>query len=197
MMNNYLEHYGIKGQRWNVRRFQNEDGTLTAEGRERYGHLQNYGDSGVIKKWTLGSEGGNYAFAKWRERRHTKNLNRYKEMQAKAEEKGKTSKLAERGMKKYQSKLDAQGAANKNLDAYRKHHTTAELVVQNHLGTFAGGNAWRHARARGESRLSAFMETATPIAPILRMARDKKAYGKYIVFAEPAVNEYDANGMRD
>lgn len=34
---NYLEHYGIKGQRWGTRRFQNEDGTLTAEGRERYG----------------------------------------------------------------------------------------------------------------------------------------------------------------
>ena len=27
--NAYLEHYGIKGQTWGVRRFQNEDGTLT------------------------------------------------------------------------------------------------------------------------------------------------------------------------
>lgn len=34
---NYLEHHGIKGQRWGTRRFQNEDGTLTAEGRDRYG----------------------------------------------------------------------------------------------------------------------------------------------------------------
>lgn len=29
-------HHGIKGQRWGVRRFQNEDGTLTAAGRKRY-----------------------------------------------------------------------------------------------------------------------------------------------------------------
>ena len=33
---NYLAHYGIKGQRWGLRRFQNEDGTLTEEGKERY-----------------------------------------------------------------------------------------------------------------------------------------------------------------
>lgn len=32
-----LYHHGIKGQKWGVRRFQNEDGSLTTEGRERYG----------------------------------------------------------------------------------------------------------------------------------------------------------------
>ena len=30
-----LYHYGIKGQRWGVRRYQNEDGTYTSEGKER------------------------------------------------------------------------------------------------------------------------------------------------------------------
>lgn len=33
----FLCHYGIKGQKWGVRRFQEENGTLTAAGRERYG----------------------------------------------------------------------------------------------------------------------------------------------------------------
>jgi hypothetical protein len=32
----YLAHFGIKGQKWGVRRFQEEDGSLTAEGRARY-----------------------------------------------------------------------------------------------------------------------------------------------------------------
>lgn len=32
-----LCHWGIKGQRWGDRRFQNEDGSWTPEGRERYG----------------------------------------------------------------------------------------------------------------------------------------------------------------
>ena len=33
---NELMHYGILGQKWGVRRYQNEDGTLTDEGRRRY-----------------------------------------------------------------------------------------------------------------------------------------------------------------
>lgn len=32
-----LYHHGIKGQKWGVRRFENEDGTLTPEGKIRYG----------------------------------------------------------------------------------------------------------------------------------------------------------------
>lgn len=35
--NEYLVHYGIKGQKKGLRRFQNEDGSYTAEGKERYG----------------------------------------------------------------------------------------------------------------------------------------------------------------
>lgn len=31
-----LCHHGIKGQRWGIRRYQNEDGTLTEEGKKRY-----------------------------------------------------------------------------------------------------------------------------------------------------------------
>lgn len=36
----YLEHHGVKGQRWGVRRYQNADGSLTSAGRKRY----EYGD---------------------------------------------------------------------------------------------------------------------------------------------------------
>lgn len=35
-----LEHFGIKGQKWGVRRFENADGTLTAEGKKRYNKYQ-------------------------------------------------------------------------------------------------------------------------------------------------------------
>lgn len=33
----YLAHHGVKGQKWGVRRYQNPDGSLTDEGRRRYG----------------------------------------------------------------------------------------------------------------------------------------------------------------
>lgn len=36
-MQNYLAHHGIVGQRKGIRRFQNEDGSLTPAGKERYG----------------------------------------------------------------------------------------------------------------------------------------------------------------
>ena len=32
----YLQHYGIKGQKWGIRRFQNEDRTLTEAGKEEF-----------------------------------------------------------------------------------------------------------------------------------------------------------------
>ncbi len=35
-INNELCHWGIKGQKWGIRRFQNKDGTLTKEGMLRY-----------------------------------------------------------------------------------------------------------------------------------------------------------------
>ena len=34
---NYLEHHGIKGQKWGIRRYQNPDGTYTKAGIKRYG----------------------------------------------------------------------------------------------------------------------------------------------------------------
>lgn len=34
---NCLAHHGIKGQKWGIRRYQNEDGSLTEAGRRRYG----------------------------------------------------------------------------------------------------------------------------------------------------------------
>lgn len=37
----YLAHHGIKGQKWGVRRYQNPDGSLTPEGRQRYKYRSN------------------------------------------------------------------------------------------------------------------------------------------------------------
>lgn len=47
-----LCHHGVKGQRWGVRRFQDKNGRLTAEGRKRYGY-------GPARKGKHGDAGGN------------------------------------------------------------------------------------------------------------------------------------------
>lgn len=54
-MNNELYHHGILGQKWGVRRFQNEDGSLTPEGEKRYSEsLSNvYGNDQETDDYTI------------------------------------------------------------------------------------------------------------------------------------------------
>jgi len=50
----YLAHHGVKGMRWGIRNYQNADGTLTAEGRQRYGLNRSasdvYAKRGILSK---------------------------------------------------------------------------------------------------------------------------------------------------
>lgn len=38
-MSEFLCHYGVKGMKWGIRRYQNKDGSLTPEGKIRYGRI--------------------------------------------------------------------------------------------------------------------------------------------------------------
>lgn len=40
MGSDYISHFGVKGMKWGIRRYQNRDGTLTPEGRKRYGRSE-------------------------------------------------------------------------------------------------------------------------------------------------------------
>ena len=171
----FLMHYGVKGQKWGERRYRNEDGSLTAEGREHYG----IGKMTDTKRY-LGGGNARRAFARWREKRHGVNL-----------EKAKAAGN-ERKIKKYQSKLDAQKQANADMQEYLKKSSTGKLVAQNAATIALAGplaskgtiHAYRKSRARGASGIRAFVETAIPIAgTILKMKGNKKKYGKRIVWS--------------
>ena len=59
IVNGELCHYGVKGQKWGVRRYQNADGRLTDEGKAKYGdditkrkvkHVKKQFQAGVMSK---------------------------------------------------------------------------------------------------------------------------------------------------
>ncbi len=41
-MATYIAHHGVLGMKWGIRRYQNKDGTLTEEGKKRYGVGEDY-----------------------------------------------------------------------------------------------------------------------------------------------------------
>lgn len=120
-----LYHHGIKGQKWGVRRYQNEDGSLTAEGRSRYGkELGEYANKkqGVIRKFATGD------WVLGRKRIGERLENRYERKAKEAKEEGR-SKEAE----SYESARKAQRQRNIDREVYQSRTSTGKLVLQNFL----------------------------------------------------------------
>lgn len=47
----YLVHHGIKGQKWGIRRYQNEDGSLTVAGKKRQQRIENAEKHAWVLHW--------------------------------------------------------------------------------------------------------------------------------------------------
>lgn len=118
----YLEHHGIKGQRWGVRRFQNKDGTLTRAGRSRYDYRQ----SDSYKNGTRGErqkQSNNY------------NWNR--------------AKYGERSANRIQYDVNEKGLSNREAVRKEKRHRR-RVIAAMYLGSTAvkvaaaAGKAWYH-----------------------------------------------------
>lgn len=57
MDENALEHHGIKGMRWGIRRYQNSDGSLTAAGKKHRGESSSESSSSSSSKTASSSKG--------------------------------------------------------------------------------------------------------------------------------------------
>jgi hypothetical protein len=57
MDDNVLTHYGIRGMKWGVRRYQNKDGSLTSAGKKRYKKTPEQLESEAQKKQDVKNRG--------------------------------------------------------------------------------------------------------------------------------------------
>ena len=97
-MDNELMHYGVLGMKWGIRRYQNEDGSLTTEGKKHYANEAAYN---IGKKATVAG----YAAQKAQKRADKANAKLQK-----AEESGSLRKI-----EKAQARADIANRVNKEL----------------------------------------------------------------------------------
>jgi hypothetical protein len=143
----YLAHHGIKGQRWGIRRYQNEDGSLTSAGKQRYGYSGNVRD--VSKK----------EYAKDRKKR----------IAAEAEA-IKNSKVSNREKAKALSKL---GAHSESADYYRKDFINKKrAVIIGNLAYAVGSKLASQALANAVSNGKMSFETGASIAKAVKTGKD-------------------------
>lgn len=116
----YLAHHGIKGQKWGVRRFQNQDGSLTSAGKQRYGQADK-GFARDFRTWQVQRVGASWDKENARtNRRLQKKVDQSNNRLAVAKVKGASSKKIERlKRKRDEAKLRADFIADVN-ERYKK-----------------------------------------------------------------------------
>ena len=125
-MNDYTEtlyHHGIPGQKWGLRRFQNEDGSLTAAGREHYGYgpkRQKYEAQKMIYKSAKKDARNAHLDAYAYNNRHPISKQTNKNVAKKLKQKLINAAMYERASKDAKEAMKAAKQEYKNSDEYKK-----------------------------------------------------------------------------
>ena len=154
-----LRHYGVIGMKWGMRKYQNEDGSLTPEGKARY-------DSGEMYK----SHG-----TKKLEKRVAK-LKKKKEAASKS---GKNTARVSKKLKKKMDRLKTSKIMDKAYLDYARKTSYGKAILQNLLFGSFGARGYQQSRAMGLGRLtSAGMANAssTPLSNQLSRYSSRKTY---------------------
>lgn len=179
-----LYHHGIKGQKWGIRRYQNEDGSLTAEGRRRYGDsLGEYANRSQSVLRRLASGDVPVGFLR------TQRIGDKLEARYKRKESEKRSSGNSKEADSYKRLYEAQRQKNIDRDTYVSKTSTGKLLAQNFLLGDVGATSYRVARQRGQTRGQAAVSGILASIPYVGFAasigseayKSKKAYGSIAI----------------
>lgn len=147
----YLCHYGIKGMKWGLRRYQNSDGSLTAAGRARYGDFKTLGKHINDEKKKARVLAGAAATTDRALTRANQRVQKYTDKLEARRAKGKDTTRQERKLNAAkESQKDITNLAETNRAAVKKHYDslvkefgkeTVNNVVRNEKGEISDGVA--------------------------------------------------------
>ena len=181
-----LYHYGVKGQKWGVRNYQNPDGTLTAAGQRQYAKKKDYRyGAGLYEIQTRSRLLDSDRAHKLGSRDLKENRVAYYESRLDRYRTKSPSKINKMIVSQTKKKLAAQKAANKSRELYDDRTRTSQIWVQNKLLGTNAAERYRDARARGDSRARSFVEgvlSKTPIGVIMRRRGSRRAYGASVTW---------------
>lgn len=156
----FLLHYGVKGQKWGVRRYQNYDGSFTPLGYKRRKHYK----STLFRKTLAPELRSNASLLKSRERSAEIRAEKSKKFfENKLRTTGKIDREALAKAEQRNTDYAIVKLRNKKLKNYAKTVSTGKLFMQ---AVLLGPTAirYRDSKARGSNSTQAFLESRSTVA---------------------------------
>lgn len=186
MSKDYLEHHGVLGQKWGIRRYQNKDGSLTAEGKRRV--------------YAQGANYGGYESFRHRNRRaidaakYENDIKRNQKKLDRAYEKGNEKKIAKYTnidkMLKNNRDIMAKDLSPEMIQMGRDYLTTMKAVgigtiIAGPIGGAAAGMGVRYANKMPENEKKVYAQEAERKKLGDEVERAKKEYIDYNTSQDP------------
>ena len=208
MNNDELMHFGVKGMRWGIRRYQNNDGSLTSAGRKRYGENLDINDKSRtnIAKIRKGEAYRRLDIAK---ANNSTNSTRIAELQGRV----RSAKRTERQMKKVDkgAKLAAKGQTitSNNVKSYMAIAASTmaskgiTMFLNSRMSDLSSEGRWtrgHQAVAEGLNKIGSYSVQALSAAYVAKKAIDNnniRAYQHANLYGKTSIKSVGSSEYAD